>query len=192
MHRVFDTPDRRETRRRTRPLLIVIACFATLATAGHAQVGGVQAGQRVRITLTEQPRTVEGATLPQVLRGEVQRAVGDSVWLVIHPGLGPTSVSLGVIQQLDVSRGVEPWWEAAWRQGKKTALLLGLEAFVFRLFADGPFDSVWEAGIIGAGIGMTGGAIAGALRPQETWHPLPWPPERPASGAAGATPRPRS
>lgn len=161
-------------------LAAVLLCALAAHGSAGAQVSAVQPGQRVRLTLSARPDSIEGHTRPQVLRGEVTQLAGDSLWLVLHPGTGPTRVTLNAVKSFEVSSGVEEWWEASWRQGRKSALLFGLELFLFRLFSDKPFDNVFEAGIFGAGIGMTAGAIMGAIQPQEVLQPLPWPPETPA------------
>lgn len=161
---------------------ISIALLGVLlsCSAASAQIQLVEPGNRVRITLSEQPREVEGHTLPQVLRGEVQRVLGDSLWLLIHPGTTPTRVTLTAVDAFDVSRGVETWWEGAWRGGKKAGITLALEFFLFRLLAsDGPFDNAFEAGLVGGTLGLVGGGVVGALMPQEIWYALPWPPGTP-------------
>lgn len=168
-----------------------VALLAVLLTCSPAaaQVHAVQPGQRVRLTLSEQPREVEGYTLPQVLRGEVERVVGDSLWLILHPGTGPTRITLDVVEKFDVSRGVETWYEGAWRGGRKAGVTFALEFFLFRLLTDaGPFDNPFEAGLVGGGIGLIGGGILGGLMPQEIWHPLPWPPPEPDRQDQSASP----
>ena len=151
---------------------VLLAC-----APAAAQIQLVEPGRRVRITLEAQPRDVEGHTLPQVLRGEVERVAGYSLWLFIHPATGPTRVTLSAVEAFDVSRGVEEWWEGAWRGGKKAGMTLAIEFFLFRLLAgDGPFSNPFQAGFVGGALGLVGGGIAGGLMPQEIWHPLPWPP----------------
>lgn len=160
-----------------RGLTIVLLGLLLSCSAAAAQIRLVEPGQRVRLTLDAQPKEVEGHTLPQVLRGEVQRLAGDSLWLIIHPGTGPTRITLDSVAAFDVSRGVETWWEGAWRGGKKAGITLAVEFFLFRLLAGGgPFSNPFEAGIVGGGLGLVGGGVIGGLMPQEIWQALPWPP----------------
>jgi len=164
-----------------RHLLLALLLCAAAAGAAAAQLAPppVQPGNRVRITLTNERKGVEGWVPAQVLRGDVSAIDERSLLLVLHPDIGPARVSFGAITQLELSAGVEEWWEAAWRQGRSTALTVGLQLFLYKWAADG-FGSAWSAGFWGGAFGFVGGGIWGGFRPREIWLPTDWPTPRPS------------
>ena len=158
--------------------LLVATVLASPAAAQQVPPP-VHAGQRVRITLTNERKGVEGWVPAQVLRGGVSELDDRSLLLVLHPDIGPARVSFSAITQLELSAGVEEWWEAAWRQGKSTALSVGLQLFLYKWAADG-FGSAWNAGFWGGAFGFVGGGIWGGFRPREVWLPTDWPTPQPS------------
>jgi hypothetical protein len=160
-------------------LLLLLLCAGVPAAAVRAQLAPppVQTGQRVRLTLTNERKGVEGWVPAQVLRGGVSEIDDRSLLLVLHPDIGPARVSFTAITQLELSAGVEAWWEAAWRQGRSTAISVALQLFLYKWAADG-FGSAWSAGFWGASLGFVGGGIYGGFRPREIWLPTDWPTPR--------------
>lgn len=171
-----------------RLLLALLLCTASPAAGLRAQLTPppVQTGQRVRLTLTNERKGVEGWVPAQVLRGGVSEIDDRSLLLLLHPDIGPARVSFSAITQLELSAGVEAWWEAAWRQGKSTALSVALQLFLYKWAADG-FGSAWNAGFWGGTVGFVGGGIWGGFRPREIWLSTGWP--TPPPGATPARPR---
>jgi hypothetical protein len=163
-----------------RALLVLLLLSAAPAAAIRAQLAPppVQAGQRIRITLTNDRKGVEGWVPAQVLRGGVSELDGRSLLLLLHPDITPARVSFSAITQLELSAGVEEWWEAAWRQGRSTAWSVALQLFLYKWAADG-FGSAWSAGFWGGALGFVGGGIWGGFRPREIWLPTDWPTPRP-------------
>lgn len=160
------------TPNKTRCYTAALALLLT-AAAAHAQAPAVELrdGQRVRITLEKQPRAVEGYTAAQVLRGEVTGQDAAGVMVRLHPAVGPAHVAWSAVKTLEVSEGIEAWYEGAWRRGRDTALLAGLQFFVLEWLAEeGQFSNPFVAGIVGAGIGMTIGSVLGAILPEEIWR----------------------
>ena len=158
-------------------LLLGAAAFAAPLAAQLAPPP-VQVGQRVRLTLTNERKGVEGWVPAQVLRGEVGELAERSLVLALHPDIGPARVSFSAITQLELSAGVEAWWEAALRQGKSTALSVALNLFLYKWAADG-FGSAFSAGFWGGAFGFVGGGIWGGFRPREVWLPTDWPEPQP-------------
>jgi len=164
-----------------RVLLLVLVLGACAAAApAHAQLKPppVQPGQRIRITLTNERKGVEGWVPAQVLRGGVSELDERSLLLELHPAISPARVAFSAITQLELSAGVEEWWQAAWRQGRSTAFSVALNLFLYKWAADG-FGSAWSAGFWGGAFGFVGGGIWGGFRPREIWLPTDWPAPRP-------------
>jgi len=164
-----------------RTVLLALLLFATSGSqALPAQLAPppVKPGQRVRLTLTNERRGVEGWVPAQVLRGSVTELAQQTLLLQLHPDLGPARVGYSAITNLELSAGVEAWWEAAWRQGSDTALNLAFQLFLYKWAADG-FRKAWSAAFWGGAAGMVGGGIWGGFRPQEVWLPTDWPAPQP-------------
>lgn len=165
---------------RTLLAALLLGIAATAAPVRAQLRPPVRPGQRVRITLTNDRKGVEGWVPAQVLRGGVRELDDRSLLLELHPDISPARVSFSAITQLELSRGVEARWEAAWRQGKSTAFTVALNLFIYEWAADG-FGPAWGAAFWGGTLGFAAGGVWGGLRPRELWAPTDWPEPGPAS-----------
>jgi hypothetical protein len=180
-----------------RPTLFLLLLAVAVAPPVSAQLAPppVQVGQRVRLTLTNERKDVEGWVDAQVLRGNVTELAAGSLLLALHPDVTPARVQFSAITDLELSAGVEAWWEAAWRQGSDTALNVALQLFLYKWAADG-FRKAWSAGFWGGAVGFVGGGIWGGFRPRVVWVPSDWPTPRPPGfwelirGGGATTPPP--
>lgn len=151
------------------PLLLLLVLYAPLATAQESALPPVIPGTRVRVQLEWQSREVEGAALPQELRGTVLAASADSLTLEIHPGVTPFTVAIGSIRRLDRSLGVPSRLESALR-GMASGALWGVIYFPLYTPRNDESDSGWDETLTGVAVGAVVGAGVGVLRPEERWE----------------------
>ena len=153
-------------------LLICLAVMALVPRGVFAQESlPVSEGSRVRVFLAPQPRSVEGWTRPQELRGTLLDLRPDSAVLRVHPGAGPLVVATGAISRFEVSRGVDSRLVSASRQALWFAALGAVE-FALLDSRGERFGSVSLAASAGAASGALVGAVMGAAFPRERWRRL--------------------
>ena len=151
-------------------VLLVMSSVGSLmlALAGDLRAQSVPdslAGHRVRLHLSPQGRSLEGAVARQTLRGVMTRIALDSIAMRIHPAAGPVAVAVNGIYQIDVSRGVSGSRTALRRGAAAAALWGGVGAMGGQEFGGGVTENtlIWAAG------GFIFGAVLGALKPEEGW-----------------------
>ncbi|MGH2822239.1 MAG: hypothetical protein ACRDLY_04300 [Thermoleophilaceae bacterium] len=94
----------------------------------------------------------------------------DTLYLAITDSLGPLAVPRHLIEQLDYSRGVPSRASSAVTRG----LFAGAAFAVLLVLLNESEDasqrtSTGTAALVGAGLGVTTGAVFGALYPRERW-----------------------
>jgi hypothetical protein len=94
----------------------------------------------------------------------------DTLYLAVTDSLGPLAVPRALVDHLDLSRGVPSRATSALRRGllagAGTALLLVL---VHEMADASDRTSTGKAALVGAGVGVSFGALTGALYPRERW-----------------------
>ena len=157
-----------------RSLLWALMLLLMLPGLGLAQERGPLPGERIRIRLSEQPRAIEGAAQPQILRGSLVALTADTLLLRIHPEAGITAVARAGIERLDISRGVRSRLESAAVNGATFALFGSVERVLAATVVSERYDdeTTWESALIGAAGGALIGVTMGALFPQERWKRL--------------------
>lgn len=154
-------------------LLLVMLCFATGAPLSAQHQPSISPGTRLLVVLERQPLQEEGWADAQTLRGTLISPLTDSLTLQIHPGASPIRVAASSLARVYVSRGIPSRTESALRHGAWGALLGATEVSLLESIAKDPlFSSPSRAMIAGAAVGAAGGALWGALRPQERWKRL--------------------
>jgi hypothetical protein len=148
------------------PTLTALHAAGTLSAQWPASI---TPGTRVRVQLPEAQYQADSPR-GHLLRGRVTTLLPDTLYLAVTDSLGPLAVPRAFIKRLDLSRGVPSRTTSAVRRG----LLAGAStALLFVLFneMDDASDraSTGTAALVGAGVGVTFGALMGALYPRERW-----------------------
>lgn len=157
-----------------RVLLLASAMFAGSFAPSSlaAQLGTLQPGTRVRVSLREEYRQADGPEHRQLLRGTVQSADASTLRLTVPGTTGTLDIARSAIRQLDVSRGVS-------RPASMVERAIGgaiATAVTFALMNDpnrsgGPtYRTDWRAAGVGAEWGGGVGAALGLLFPHEAWR----------------------
>jgi len=144
--------------------LLLVLCLMEPASAQWPSE--VAPGARVQVRLPE-AEFQSGGRRGHLIRGRVARLAQDSLYLAVTDSVGPLAIPRGLIQRLDISRGVSRSTSAViqgLRLGLATALLAGL------VNDDDSGHSFGEAALIGGGVGFAFGAVLGAVRPEERWR----------------------
>ena len=155
------------------PLVCAVLISVSRILAAQQLGPDIVIGARVRVQVHEVfPQREAAFRRSQMLRGEVTRMTPDTLLLRPAPGLGELAVPLSQIQQLDRSLGVPSRGESALRNGIPAAVL---GAVWFGLsYEKGEREygvlNRGEATALGAGIGLAGGALWGAIAPTERWR----------------------
>ena len=158
----------------TRNVICALLVLLLLPVLVAGQERSLVPGERIRIRLSEQPRSIEGAAQPQLLRGSFVGFSGDTVLLRLHPAAGITAVAREGIDRLDVSGGVRSRFESAAVNGVTFALFGTIERVAWRYIDDDRLghETTLESALIGAAGGALIGVTIGALFPQERWRRL--------------------
>lgn len=152
---------------RFRAFLLLHACVLLVVPSHLAAqvVSDSLVGERVRLHLSRQDRSLEGFVERQQLRGILADVAGDSVTIRIHPESAPVHVAANGIYQIDVSRGVSRT-RTAFQRGTQSA---AVSALLGAAGGDEFGGSDLENMLIWAGGGFVFGAVLGAFLPEEHW-----------------------
>ena len=156
--------------------VLLVASSLLLGAVGpaslSAQLGGVQPGTRVRVSLREQFRQADGPEHRQLLRGTVQSVDANTLRLTIPGTSGTLDIARASIRRLEISRGVsrpESMIERAMGGAIATAVTFALMNDPKR--TGGPaYRTDWRAAGVGAAWGGGIGAALGLLFPHESWR----------------------
>jgi hypothetical protein len=149
--------------------LIIILVVSSLSNLAAQWPPGIVPGARIQARLPEVQYQVDGRR-GQLVRGRVTALTPDSLYLAIADSLGPVAVPRHLIERLAYSRGVPSRVSSAVRRGLfagvGTALLFML---VNEMDEEPGRASAGSAALVGAGVGLTTGAVFGAIYPRERW-----------------------
>ncbi|MFL5562989.1 MAG: hypothetical protein ACJ79K_16070 [Gemmatimonadaceae bacterium] len=132
----------------------------------------VQPGTRVRVSVVEPFRQMDGPLHRQLLRGTVQSADAGALRLTIPGTTGTLDIARGSVRRLEISRGVS-------RPASMVERAVGgaiATAVTFALMNDpkrtgGPtYRTDWRAAGVGAAWGGGIGAVLGLVFPHESWR----------------------
>ena len=149
--------------------IIVLLVLNSVAALAGQWPSAITVGARVQARLPELQYQFDGRR-GLLIRGRVTALTLDTLYLAVTDSLGPLAVPRRLIQHLDYSRGVPSRSASAARRG----LLAGAgAALLFALLNDAEEEpgrmNAGSAALLGAGVGLTTGAVLGALFPHERW-----------------------
>lgn len=123
-------------------------------------------GARVRVHLSRQAPSVEGAVPRQALRGQLLSTGPDSLVVQVHPEAAPVAVSLNGIYEVEASRGISRSRTAVNHALLGAVTWTGIGAMSETEFGGGETESIliWTAG------GLILGGVLGAVFPEERWR----------------------
>jgi hypothetical protein len=147
----------------------LVASHAATTTLSAQWPASITPGTRVRVLLPE-AQYQAASRRGHLLRGRVTALAPDTLYLAVTDSLGPLAVPRALVDHLDLSRGVPSRATSALRRGllagAGTALLLVL---VNEMDDASDRTSTGKAALVGAGVGVSFGALTGALYPRERW-----------------------
>jgi hypothetical protein len=147
-------------------VFLVVGSFSSLAAQWPA---GIAPGARVQVRLPELQYQV-GGRRGQLVRGRVTALTPDSLYLAITDSLGPVAIPRHLIERLAYSRGVPSRVSSAARRGLFAGAATALLFAVLNEMDEQPSRaSTGSAALVGAGVGLTTGAVLGAIYPHERW-----------------------
>jgi hypothetical protein len=147
-------------------VFLAVTPFFNLAAQWPA---GIAAGARVQARLPEVQYQVNGRR-GQLVRGRVTALTPDSLYLAITDSLGPVAVPRRLIERLAYSRGVPSRLSSAARRGLFAGAATALLFVLMNEMDEEPGRaSTGSAALVGAGVGLTTGAVLGAIYPRERW-----------------------
>ncbi|HEU4994157.1 MAG TPA: hypothetical protein VFT29_05030 [Gemmatimonadaceae bacterium] len=149
--------------------LVVSACVPLLDAAAQQ----LAPGDRVRITIRERQAQDEApATRRLILRGDLVRLEGDTLFLRPAGTVGELGVARSAAVTIHRSRGVRSRAESAVRSGVGFAILGALFAGVNYQEPHRTYGVAHrgDAFALGAGIGAAFGIVYGAILPTERWQ----------------------
>ena len=143
-----------------------------LAARGEALEGQLVVGERVRVIVREEQRQDEDATRRRlVLRGDLTRVSGDTLFLRPAGTVGELGIPMSSAQRLYRSEGVR---SRAVSVIRNAVILGGLGVLYGGLLHnprdDDPFEGRGKAYLYGAAVGAATGIVWGALFPTERWQ----------------------
>jgi hypothetical protein len=149
--------------------IIGFLVFNSVAALAGQWPSAITVGARVQARLPEVQYQFDGRR-GLLIRGHVTALTPDTMYLTVTDSLGPLAVPRRLIQHLDHSRGVPSRSASAARRG----VLAGAgAALLFALLNEMEEEpgrmSTGSAALVGAGAGLTMGAVLGALYPHERW-----------------------
>jgi hypothetical protein len=149
--------------------LIVFLVVSSVSSLAAQWPAGIAAGARVQARLPEVQYQVDGRR-GQLVRGRVTALTPDSLYLAITDSLGPVAVPRHLIERLAYSRGVPSRVSSAARRGLFAAAGTALLFVLLNEMDEEPGRaSTGSAALVGAGVGLTTGALLGAIYPRERW-----------------------
>lgn len=156
-------------------IVLTGALLVGFAGSGHGQEAQppVPVGSRVQVTIPDAAaQRVTPFVRTQLVRGEVTRIVTDTIYVRPAPALGSLAVPTASVRRLDVSLGPPRRSSSALVRGIEHAVVFALAGVL--LYSEGEREfgvtSRSEAAALGAGVGLVGGAVIGALAPFERWQ----------------------
>jgi len=148
---------------------LIFILTATAGTLSAQWPSGVTSGARVQLRLPEVQYQFIGSR-GLLVRGRVAALTPDTLYLSVTDSLGPLPIPRGIIDGLQVSRGVPSRLNNALRSGLISAVGVSLLSIAFNETEEGSDrTSVGTAALVGAGVGLAVGAITGAIFPTERW-----------------------
>lgn len=132
----------------------------------------IDAGVRIRVSVSSPYRQSPFASRAQRLRGTVRAIASDTLYLELPNTIGLLAIPRAQIRALEVSLGEPSRWGSTLESGSVGAVI-----FMLRMLAAHQdretrrFDEAWQAMAAGAGIGFSMGAYFGWRRPYERWRP---------------------
>ena len=150
-------------------LASILAALQAAATLSAQWPASITPGTRVRVRLPE-VQYQEGTHRGHLLRGRVTALAPDTLYLAVTDSLGPLAVPRTLVEHLDISRGVPSRATSALRRGLLAGAGTALLLVLFNEMDDGSDrTSPGTAALVGAGVGVSLGALVGALYPRERW-----------------------
>ena len=150
--------------------LLLLLCHLPILAAGAQWPPEIVRGTRVQAQLPEaqfQPVGRRG----HLVRGRVAGMAPDTLYLAVTDSVGPLAVPRSLIERLDYSRGVPSRPSSALSQGLRTGVAMALLLVLLNEMEEGSDRvSTGTAALVGGGVGLSIGALVGALRPQERWR----------------------
>jgi hypothetical protein len=145
--------------------------FFLLGAPAAAQLqDSLPLGSRVRVGLRPESRQVEGAAVPEQLRGSLMQVSGDSLTVDFHPGVSPVTISWSEVSSLERSRGISSRLQTAVRTAFQLGLLGAIEfSIAEEIGGRRVFESRGAAMLSGALTGGGLGVLIGFTHPQERW-----------------------
>jgi len=130
----------------------------------------LRTGSRVRLRLPEREFQFMGPR-GQSIRGTVAQLAPDTLYLRLGDSVGTVAIPRTLVRRLDLSRGVPSRISSAARTGVVWGVVY---AIVAALYVDHSSSSLsdTERATIGGGVGLTLGAVFGAIYPVERWKHL--------------------
>lgn len=149
-------------------LLLVLVAAPSLAAA---QFASIEPGTRVRVSVSEPFRQMDGPPRRQLLRGTVAANDGGVLRLSVPGATGELAIPYGAVRRMEVSQGVSRPWSMIERAIGGAAG----GAITYALMNDprrrgGPhYRTDWRAAGVGASWGAGIGAVLGLVLPHEHW-----------------------
>jgi len=154
--------------------MLLLASFLFVAPSSLAAQfpASVQPGTRVRVSVIEPYRQMDGPQHRQLLRGTVQSVDANSLRLTVPGTTGSLDISRASVRRLEISRGVS-------RPASMVERAIGgaiAGAVTFAVMNDprrtgGPhYRTDWRAAGVGASWGGGIGAVLGLVFPHESWR----------------------
>lgn len=166
-------------------LFVLLAVVSPAALPAQAPDSGgttwpppVAAGTRVRLALGRAGACPDHfAERWCRIAGEVVAVTPDSVYLRVHPAMGPAPVARAAVRRLEVSRG-RSQWRTVLELATKGTLWGALGGNAMHDFRVGNFASRTrlDAIRVGAALGAATGAYLGLFERREHWRRVEWQP----------------
>jgi len=159
-----------EAMMKLRSILLAVLFLPQSGSVAAQWSPSLREGARVKVRLPEKEFQFMGAR-GQDLRGTVARLAPDTLYLRISDSLSLAAIPRTLIGRLDLSKGVPSRASSAARTGIRWGILYAL---LFALYDSGESTSLsnTERTVIGGGIGLSIGAVFGAIYPVERWKHL--------------------
>lgn len=150
-------------------LVSTLAALQAATTLSAQWPASITPGTRVRVRLPEVQYQADSRR-GHLLRGRVTALAPDTLYLAVTDSLGPLAVPRALIEHLDISRGVPSRATSALRRGLLAGAGTALLVVLFNEMREGSDrTSAGTAALVGAGFGVSFGALTGALYPRERW-----------------------
>jgi len=148
------------------PLFVAVSMATPLAAQWPDPISP---GTRVQARIPEAQYQM-GGRRGHLLRGRITALAPDTLYLAVTDSLGPLAVPRALIEHLDYSRGVPSRASSALTRG----LVGGAGAALLFVLSNEMRDasdrtSTGTAALVGGALGLSLGAVFGALYPRERW-----------------------